>query len=48
MNRSNGRIKPIGVFGVVQILLMAAALWFMLWAFTGIFTELFHYLTNIH
>ena len=47
MSYHRGQIKPIGISGLLAILSMAAAGWFLIWAFTGIFSELHHYLTNL-
>lgn len=48
MNRSNGRIRPLGLWDALAVASMTAALWFLLWAFVGIAGEFHHYITTLN
>jgi len=41
--KHSGKIEPIGITGLLAIAGMSAAIWFLLWCFTGIMMELWRY-----
>lgn len=44
MNRSHGKIKPLGFWDAVAVAALTAGIWFLIWVFTGALCELHRYL----